>query len=136
METMTISQVAERAGIGLETVRFYEKQGLVPEPPRTRSGYRQFPDDTVARLRFIQRAKELGFSLREIQELIELRLDPSARSSDVKARAQAKIREIDGKIRDLQRMRTKLAELERACDGHVSTEDCPIIHALDHEYHT
>jgi Cu(I)-responsive transcriptional regulator len=136
METMTISQVAERAGIGLETVRFYEKQGLVPEPPRTRSGYRQFPDDTVARLRFIQRAKVLGFSLREIQELIELRLDPSARSSDVKARAQAKIREIDGKIRDLKRMRTKLGELERACDGHVSTEDCPIIHALDHEYHT
>jgi Cu(I)-responsive transcriptional regulator len=136
METMTISQVAERAGIGLETVRFYEKQGLIPEPPRTRSGYRQYPHDSVPRLRFIQRAKELGFSLREVQELIDLRLDPAAHSSDVKRRAAAKIREIDGKIRDLRRMRTKLAELERACDGHGSTEDCPIIHALDHEHHT
>lgn len=136
MEAMTISKVAEQAGIGLETVRFYEKQGLIPEPPRTRSGYRQYPHDTVARLRFIQRAKELGFSLREIQDLIELRLDPEAHSSDVKARAEAKIQEIEAKIRDLRRMRTKLSELSHACDGHGSTEDCPIIHALDHEHHT
>ena len=131
MDALTIGQVAERAGMGVETVRFYEKQGLVPKPPRTGSGYRQYPQDTVARLRFVQRAKELGFSLREIQELFQLRLDHSSSSADVKARTEGKIAEIDAKIRDLRNMRSKLVELSHACDGHGSTEECPIIHALD-----
>ena len=131
MNALTIGQVAERAGMGVETVRFYEKQGLVPEPPRTESGYRQYPLDTVARLRFVQRAKAMGFSLREIQELFQLRLDESSSSADVKARTEDKIAQIDAKIRDLRNMRSKLVELTHACDGHSTTEECPIIYALD-----
>ena len=77
MAGLTIGELAKRAGVGVETVRFYEREGLVAPPPRTGSGYRQYPADTVSRLRFIQRAKELGFSLREIGELISLRLDPA-----------------------------------------------------------
>jgi Hg(II)-responsive transcriptional regulator len=127
---LTIGRVAKCAGVSIETVRFYERQGLIPEPPRTASGYRQFPAKTVARIRFIQRAQELGFSLREIDELIALRLDGSSTKGDVKARAEAKMLDIDTKIRDLRRMREKLSELTRACSGEGETAECPILEAL------
>jgi Hg(II)-responsive transcriptional regulator len=130
MERLTIGQVARSADVGVETVRFYERQGLIPEPPRTDSGYRQYPAETVDRLRFIQRAKELGFSLREIEELISLRLDEGARAADVRARAEAKIQDIEEKIRDLQRMRDTLRELTRACTAEGTTDQCPILGAL------
>src|SRR6266852_273541 len=91
MKPLTIGQVARQAGVGVETVRFYERQGLLEEPSRRESGYRQYPEDVVARLRFIRRAKELGFSLKEIAELIALRLDPATMCSDIKERAEAKI---------------------------------------------
>ncbi len=130
MEQLTIGQVAKRAGTGVETVRFYERQGLIPEPPRSPSGYRQYPEETVARLRFIRRAKELGFSLREIGELISLRLDDSAGAADVKEQAEEKIRDIDEKIHDLERMRTSLSELTRVCSGSGATDACPILNAL------
>lgn len=130
-EALRIGQVAELAGLGVETVRFYERQGLIEEPPRTASGYRQYPQESVARLRFIQRAKVLGFSLSEIQELISLRLDSPVGSAEVRSRARAKIEEIDEKIRDLKRMNGALTELVDACDGAASTDDCPILKALE-----
>ncbi len=130
METLMIGEVARQAGVGVETIRFYEREGLVPKPPRTPSGYRQYPEDTISRLRFIQRAKELGFSLREIQELISLRLDDHACAADVRSHAEAKIRDIDEKIRDLQRMRSSLRELTETCAGEGRTDECSILQAL------
>lgn len=108
MKPYRTGQVAQRAGVRVDTVRFYERQGLIPEPPRTRSGYRQYPCETVDRLRFIQRAKTLGFMLEETRELLELRLNDGARSADVRRRAGAKLREIDRKIQDLRKMRSPM----------------------------
>ena len=128
---LTIGQVAKGAGVGIETVRFYERQGLLAEPTRRSSGYRQYTDDVVRRLRFIRRAKELGFSLREIGELLALRDAPDATAGDVKARAEAKVAEIEERIRDLQRMRKALKALADYCPGHGTLDACPIIEALD-----
>lgn len=130
MEAMTIGRLAKRAGVGVETIRFYERQGLIPAPPRSDSGYRRYPADTADRLRFIQRAKELGFSLREIQHLISLRLDEGASAADVKLQAEEKIREIDQRIRDLERMRSSLSALVDACAGTMATDGCPILRAI------
>jgi len=92
---LTIGQVAKRSGIGLETVRFYERKGLVEEPPRTDSGYRQYPENVVARIRFIRRAKELGFKLSEISELLSLRVDPDSTCSDVRQQTEFKIADVE-----------------------------------------
>ena len=94
MEALSIGQIAQRAEISVETVRFYERQGLVEKPPRKESGYRQYPPEVVSRLRFIKKAKEVGFSLKEIKELLSLRLDNSATCDDVRARARSKILDI------------------------------------------
>lgn len=133
MKSMTIGQVARAAEVGVETVRFYEREGLIPEPPRRASGYRQYPADTVRRLRFIRRAKELGFTLKEIGELLELRVDPATTCGDVRARATAKIADIDEKIRMLERMRWTLARLVEACAGAGPPTECPILEALGDE---
>ena len=131
MESMTIGKVAERAGVGVETVRFYEREGLIEQPPRGGSGWRQYPEGVVSRLRFIRRAQELGFSLKEIEELISLRLDPAADRAEVKARAEAKVDEIESKIRDLQGMKDALVRLSGACSGEGTVQDCPILETLD-----
>ena len=128
--SLTIGQLAKRTDLRVETIRFYERQGLIPEPPRTVTGYRQYPPETVDRLRFIRRAKELGFSLRETEELISLRLDDGASAAGVRARATEKIRDIDGRIGDLERVRESLAALTRACSGRGSADECPILEAL------
>jgi Hg(II)-responsive transcriptional regulator len=131
MGPLTIGQVARRTGVGVETVRFYERQGLLEEPAREASGYRQYPEDAVARLRFIRRAKELGFTLREIKDLLALRLDPGATRADVRKRAEAKIADIEARVRDLQRMREALLRLTAACAGHGPVSGCPILEALN-----
>jgi MerR family mercuric resistance operon transcriptional regulator len=131
VKPLTIGQVARQAGVGVETVRFYERQGLLHEPPRRESGYRQYPEDVVARLRFIKRAKELGFSLKEIKELLALRVDPETTCREVKAQAEAKIADIEGKIQTLQRMKKALKKLTAACSGRGPTSECPILEALE-----
>ena len=128
---LTIGEVAKRSGIGLETVRFYERKGLIEEPPRTDSGYRQYPEDVVARLRFIRRAKELGFSLKEISELFSLRVDPDTTCADVKRRTDLKILDIEQKMSTLQTMKRALTKLAASCTGRGPTSDCPILEALD-----
>src|SRR5256885_12029790 len=95
MEILSIGQVARRAGVGVETVRFYEREGLLEEPPRRASGYRQYPEQVVTRIRFIKRAQRLGFSLREIMELLALRVDGQHSSEEVKLAASAKIPAIE-----------------------------------------
>jgi MerR family mercuric resistance operon transcriptional regulator len=131
MQTFTIGKVARQAGVGIETVRFYEREGLIPEPVRSASGYRQYPAATVARIRFIRRAKALGFSLREVRELLSLRLDPARSSAEAKAHAEAKIADIEQKIQTLRRMKQTLVDLTEACDGCGPVSDCPILDALD-----
>ena len=131
MKTFTIGQVAREAGIGVETVRFYERQGLIEEPSRRASGYRQFDEGVVNRLRFIRKAKELGFTLNEIKELLSLKVAPSSSCADVKGRAEAKIADIEEKIRTLQRMKRALVELTKACKGDGPTNECPILESLD-----
>lgn len=131
MDGLTIGRVAEQAGVGVETVRFYEREGLIRQPPRPRRGHRKYPERTVAELRFIRRAQELGFSLREIDELLALRLDETADRAEVKARAEAKVSEIEGKLRDLQRMRDALVQLVATCSGSGTTRECPILEAID-----
>ena len=133
MKPLSIGQVAKRTGVGVETVRFYERKGLLEEPARRPSGYRQFDEGIVARLRFVRRAKELGFTLKEIKELLSLKLDPSTTCADVKSRAEVKIEDIEQRIRTLQRMKRALAKLTKACSGRGKTSDCPILDALDGE---
>lgn len=130
MKTMTIGQVAREAGVGVETLRFYEREGLLEQPGRRESGYRQYDPAVVGRLRFIQRAKTLGFTLREIKELLRLHGDEDATRADVKRRAEGKIADIEAKIEDLRRMRAALGELVQACDGDGPLHGCPIIEAL------
>src|SRR5947209_4073737 len=104
MKPLTIGHVARRAGVGIETVRFYERQGLLNRPARSpSSGYRLYEEEVVARLQFILRAKELGFTLKEIKELLSLRVDPATSCDDVKARAEVKIADIEERIATLQR---------------------------------
>lgn len=130
MNALSIGQVAQQAGVGVETVRYYERRGLLEEPVRKPSGYRQYDDQAVAALRFIRRAKELGFTLKEIKSLLALRLDSSASRADVRAVAKAKVADIDGRIADLQRMRDALQLLVKRCKGHGSAGGCPILVAM------
>jgi MerR family mercuric resistance operon transcriptional regulator len=130
---LTIGQVARRAGFGIETVRFYERKGLIDEPPRRTSGYRQYPASVISRLRFIKRAKDLGFSLREIKELLSLRVEPTTTCSDIQKRAEAKIADIEGKIRSLKRMKEVLTRLTATYGGVGPVSECPIVEALERE---
>lgn len=133
MQALTTGEVAKAAQIGVETVRFYEREGLIAEPPRRRSGYRQYPPDTVHRLRFILRAKDLGFTLKEIGELLELRVDPDKSCADVRALAKTKIVDVEEKMADLARIKTALEKLARACRGKGPTSECPILDAIAEE---
>src|SRR6266851_2543831 len=136
MKPLSIGQVSRLAGVGIETVRFYERQGLLTEPARKASGYRQYTEDAVVRLRFIRRAKELGFSLKEIAELIALRFDTTTTCAEVRERAQAKLSDIEAKIRDLQRVKKALLKLTAACKGRGPLEECSILEALDYQENT
>jgi MerR family mercuric resistance operon transcriptional regulator len=135
MGQLTIGHLAKNAQLKVETIRYYERLGLLPKPPRTQSGYRIFPDDAVRRLQFIQRAQDLGFSLNEIRNLLGLRLRPEARCVDVRVRAEAKIAEIDGKMSDLRAMRKALVRLVGACSGGGPVSECPILDSLDRKEH-
>lgn len=128
---MRIGQIAKRAAVGVETVRFYEREGLLSAPARAASGYRQYDKDIVDRIIFIRRAKDLGFTHKEIKELLALRLDPASQCGDVKEHAQAKITEVEGKIRELHRIKWALLRVTNACPGEGPTRECPILDAFD-----
>lgn len=131
MDGLTIGKLAKQAGFGIETIRFYERQGLIEPPPRTDSNYRVYPAEEVARLRFIKRAKNLGFTLGEIKELLFIRHDPHATKADIKNRTLDKIKDVKQKISDLTRIKISLEHLASSCDGHGLLKDCPILEALD-----
>jgi MerR family copper efflux transcriptional regulator len=130
---LTIGAVARRAGVGIDTIRYYEREGLLPPPRRRASGYRDYGGDTVERLRFIRRAKDLGFTLEEIRELLALSSDRERGVRDVKGRAEAKLAAVEERIRELQRVRRGLKQLIAACPGHGPLEHCPILRALGGE---
>ena len=131
MNGLTIGKVAKSAGLGIETVRFYEREGLITPLARTESNYRLYADDGIVRLRFIKRAKALGFTLREIKELLFLRVDPDATKGDVKEQIEEKINDIKQRVKDLKKIQKTLETLDSCCDGHGSANECPILAALE-----
>ncbi len=133
MSTLTIGQVARQAGVGIETIRFYEREGLLEEPLRRPSGYRQYPENVVTRIHFIKRAQQLGFSLKEITELLTLRVDGHTSCEDVKHRTEAKLAEVERKLIELQRMRHALLHVAALCTGQGPASACPMLEALDQQ---
>lgn len=127
---MTIGQVARQTGVSVETIRYYEKEGLVDEPERNPSGYRQYPAETIKRILFIQRAKAIGFTLREIHDLLSIQEKPEACCGDVLSRAESKMAEIEAKINELQRMKNALQMLTTECVSDNGLDNCPILDAL------
>jgi len=131
MTDLTIGQLASEAHVNVETVRYYERRGLVAQPPSPRSGYRRYPAATVSRLKFIKRAQELGFSLLEIEELLALRVGSDTRCEEVRQHAELKIEDIEARIRSLQRMKRTLKKLLIACRENNRTDECPILESLE-----
>jgi Hg(II)-responsive transcriptional regulator len=127
---MRIGAAAEQAGVNVQTLRYYERRGLLPRPPRRDSGYREFPDEAVGIVRFIKRAQDLGFTLDEVEELLKLRNEKRRDRVRIRAIAERRVRQIDQKIAELEAMKKALGRLLHCCrDG--STLECPIIEALD-----
>jgi Hg(II)-responsive transcriptional regulator len=127
---LTIGQVASAADVNVQTIRYYERRGLFATPRRTSSGYRQYTEDAVSRLRFIKHAQELGFSLNEIEELLGLRVRHRGACDAVERKTRQKIEVVGQKIHDLQRLRRTLERLAAACGARQPTDDCPILEAL------
>ena len=133
MRSFTTGELARETGVNVETVRYYERRGLITEPPRTESGYRQFSPKTIQRIRFIKRAQELGFTLKEIGQLLSIADGNGSRCEDVYEFTTEKIKEIEGKIQHLQRLRTVLTELAEICPNDGPIAKCPIVESLVEE---
>ena len=133
MDSLTISQVAKRGGVNIQTIRYYERQGLLAPTSRTEAAYRIFSAESVRRIRFIKRAQELGFSLKEIKELLSLRIDAHTTQADIRNRTQAKIADVEQKILHLQAIHASLLRMAEDCSGCGSLKDCPILESLDKE---
>lgn len=130
MQSLTTGEMARRAGVGTDTVLYYERQGLLAPPPRRASGYRDYPPESLHRLHFIRRAKALGFSLAEIRELLALHAASAAGCAHAAARVRAKIAAIDAKIRHLETMRNGLESFAEACGRRTEATACPLLDAL------
>lgn len=128
---MTIGELAGRAGVGVQTVRYYERRSLLPPPDRTPAGYREYGEEDLRRLRFILRAKELGFTLSEVGELLELRVAPGRTAADVRTRALRKIEDTRARVRDLRRILRALEALVSTCEAHGPPDRCALMHAID-----
>ena len=127
---MKIGQLAKQVQVGIDTVRYYERHGLLPEPPRQASGYRVYDERDVERLRFIRGAKALGFSLQEIRELHRLSIAEEGQRADVRALAKHRLQDVETKLRELQSVRDVLAELVNQCSGQGPIAGCPIIETV------
>jgi MerR family transcriptional regulator, copper efflux regulator len=131
MGSLTIGELAKHARVNRETVRYYERRRLLARPARSLSGYRMFPDEALRRLRFIRHAQALGFSLREIKELLALRIDSVDTCGRVRGRAELKIADIENRIRSLERMKRTLRGLVATCAQRGKTNACPILDSLE-----
>jgi MerR family transcriptional regulator, copper efflux regulator len=132
---LTIGQVARRARVRLDTVRYYERRGLLPPAPRTAAGYRQYTPDIVLRVEFIKRAQSLGFTLDEIVQLLSLRVTPGPGCAAVERRARSAIARLDHQLADIQRMRGALVRLADACGSQHATDQCPLLDAIEPREH-
>ncbi len=130
MRSLTIGQLARAAHVGVETIRYYERRGLLPKPPRRESGYREFPLETIKRIRFIKRAQNLGFTLKEISRLLALSDGQQAGCDEVRQFALEKAREIETKVDHFTRLRQILLDLVGKCQGEGPLTGCPIIESL------
>ncbi len=130
-KSLRIGQVAKLSDVGIETVRFYEREGLLAQPVRRPSGYRQYDESAVARLQFIRSTKELGFTLAEIRELLGLWFDTNTRCSHVRERAERKIADIDAKIASLRKMKRSLEKLMKICKQRNALQACPLLEGID-----
>ena len=126
-----IGQLATQTGVNVQTVRYYERRGIVIPPARSRSGYRIYGDDDVRRIRFIKQAQELGFSLDEIADLLTLRVEKRRSCAAVERRARLRIADVQRKIQDLRRIQRVLEHLASACSSEEPTGGCPILDALE-----
>ena len=127
---LTIGELAQRAGVGVETIRFYERKGLIARPMRPAAGFRAYPLDVVARLGFVHEAKQLGFTLKEIRDLLALRDNPQTDAAAVRGRAAAKLAQIEDRINQFQRMRVSLQDLLSQCPGSGALNKCSIVEAM------
>ncbi len=128
MKALGIGQLAKRGGVGIDTVRYYERNGLLAPRTRLASGYRRYGELELARLRFIRRAQGLGFTLKEVKELLALSAQRDI--GRVKRSAQTKLLDVEARIAALERVRDGLSTLIAACPGHGRAADCPILQAL------
>ncbi len=126
----TISKAAQLAGVGIETIRYYQRRGLIEEPAKPVEGYRLYPEQTIARVRFIKRAQELGFSLNEVKTLVELGDEKCLETRDL---AVLKLELVETKIRDLQSIENNLRDLIRYCDTRREDEACPIYYSISQQ---
>ncbi len=131
MEIYSVGQLAKKANVNIETIRYYERRGLLPEPLRNKSGHRQYSIKDLRRTKFIKRTQSLGFSLNEISDLLSLKMEPGKTCADVKQRVKSKLKDIEEKMKTLQRMRAVLLELETNCPGKGPLNECPILETLD-----
>ena len=131
MPTFSIGQLAKRAGVAIDTVRYYEHGGLLAPAGRLASGYRRYGEPELRRLRFIRRAKALGFTLADIRELLSLSDERNV--AKVKRAAEVKLADVEGRIAELERIRSGLRSLIEACPGHGRAEACPILNALNED---
>ena len=132
MEELTVGQLAKKAGINLETIRYYETISLMPKPKRKESRYRIYDRDDLKRILFIKRAKELGFTLKEIKELLEMKIESKSTCGDVKHLAENKILDVEQKIKDLQKIKKVLNKLVSQCvNEEISMDECPILDTIE-----
>jgi MerR family copper efflux transcriptional regulator len=127
---MKIGEVAKAAGLGIDAVRFYEREGLLRKPDRQPSGYRDYAPEAVLDLQFIKRAKTLGFSLKEISELLLINRESDSTASEVKRVAEEKLTDLEDRIRSLQRMKKALRKVTESCPGRGPTSGCSILQSL------
>lgn len=130
MDTLSIGELARQANVNIETIRYYERRGLISEPPRNKSGHRQYPIEAVKRTDFIKRCQTLGFSLKEIEEILELRITPDSTCADMKTRVYEKLTQVEIKIGELIQIRDALSRLQKQCTGKGPIGKCPIIEEL------
>lgn len=128
---MTIGQVANWLSVTVQAIRYYEREGLLPRVPRNSAGYRQYDADLLKRIGFIRHAQEVGFTPREIADLLTLRADPDGSCETVQRFAAEKMRDIDFRVRGRRKMKRTLKNLSQMCDRGLDASACPIIEALD-----
>jgi len=136
MTTLTRSELAKKSGVNIETLRYYEKRKLIDPPPRSKSGYRLYPYEEIDRILFIKNAQKLGFTLKEIYELLRLRIKKNSSCDSVLKKAQIKREEIDLKIKDLKSMKRALEQLIHKCEQSIPTDVCPILTSFETKHKT